>query len=134
MNQTRQTGTCISVSWRKRWRLLVASSIAMLLLGYAALCLFGPRSDAYDGKRLAAIQPGMTRQEVEAILGRPLASTKDRVGVICDHPDRSSTPGLMEEWGLELHFDDQDVLRESKGWAFVRPESFSERLRRLMGL
>jgi hypothetical protein len=45
-------------------------------------------------------------------------------------PNRSATPGLMEEEGLDFYFDEQDVVRESKGWGFVRPESIAEGIRR----
>jgi hypothetical protein len=120
----------------KRWRLLACGAISTLLVVYLAPWLLRPPAEAYDPAVLAAIKPGMTRHEVETTLGRPLAPQMVRHGIMVrsNRPARSSTPGLIEEEGLDLYFDEGWVLRKSNGWGFVRPESLTERMCRLLGL
>jgi hypothetical protein len=111
-------------------------AISTLLIGYLALWLVRPPAEAYHPAVLAALKPGMTRQEVETTLGRPLPPQMGRLGIMVrsNRPARSSTTGLIEEEGLDLYFDEGGVLRKSNGWGFVRPESFTERMCRLLGL
>jgi outer membrane protein assembly factor BamE (lipoprotein component of BamABCDE complex) len=109
---------------------------ALLLVGYVTFGLLRPGGVAYDPELLGALHPGMTRQEVETTLGRPLTPQMGRRGIVVpsNRPNRSSTPGLMEEEGLDLYFDEHGILRELKGCGFVRSESLAERIRRQLGL
>jgi hypothetical protein len=120
--------------WR-RWFLLVGGVLATLLIGYVVLSLCRPAGVIVaDPRILATIKPGMTRAEIEAALGEPLVPQRGRFGARSNQPTRSFTPGLIEEEGLEFVFDEKDILREAKVWGFVRPESVSERILRVLGL
>ena len=136
MNQVEQSKKRVRMGQRRRWPILVAALLLFPLIAYVGLALLCPRSQGHDPRLLLKIKPGMTRQEVEKLLGQPLAPQPGREGIMVrsNQPNRSLTPGLIEEEGLDLYFDDQGVLRESKGWGFVRPESFDERIRRRLGL
>jgi outer membrane protein assembly factor BamE (lipoprotein component of BamABCDE complex) len=123
-------------AWTRHWRLLLGGAAALVLLGYVALWFVPSGPVRHDAQLLAAIQPGMTRQQVGDLLGSPLARQMGHAGiyVVSDAPDRTVGPGLTMEWGMELLFDEHDILQESRRWNFVRPESLSERLRGLVGL
>jgi hypothetical protein len=125
-----------SIGWRKRWPLLLVGVLALLLVGYVTRGLLHSGTVAYDPEILGALRPGMTRQEVETALGQPLVPQMDRRGIMVrsSRPVRSLTPGLLEEEGLDLYFDDQGILREPKGWVFVRPESLAERICHRLGI
>jgi hypothetical protein len=133
VSQVQQSNQGLPGNARRRWLLLLGGVLSALLVGCVALWLLRPGVERYDPALIASLQPGMTRQQVEATLGRPLTLHRGQAGLVSSRPDRTVGPGLTMEEGRVLTFDDEGVLRKSEGWAFVRPESFSERCRRWLG-
>ena len=103
-------------NWRKRICLALGIALSVVLVIGGLIVFLSPARRSHDPAILATIKVGMTRQEVELTLGETLVSQHGRTGIMVrsSQPGRSSTPGLIEEGGLDLHFDRQGILRKAR--------------------
>lgn len=128
------------MSKRRRVLVLVAVAVTVALLGASGVWLIWPRT-AITRQNAAKIQAGMTRTEVEAILGRtPLPRPTDRK-IWHRTPDGAEMFGGDYWWEGDLavivEFDDAGKVRETQ--TFEVPDSrarepFLDRLRRWLRL
>jgi outer membrane protein assembly factor BamE (lipoprotein component of BamABCDE complex) len=140
---------------RKRLLILLVCLISVLLAGYVTLRLTAPRHRITE-ENFAAIQKGMTEEEVEAILGAPAGvyGSGDKTGNYFVRITRIPREGFTFRSGLDLIrtrggkewvgeaisvyiiFDETGGVKEALGGFFLHnvPESFLAKLRRWVGI
>jgi hypothetical protein len=121
---------------KKRWIVLAGILAACVCLTLGVLALLPPRPGVTEAN-VERIEDGMTREEVEALLGGPgefsyprpskaLAPAKKyRDGVLWCHPRSNAT--------VIVNFDDRERV-VGKTWVPASPQTFVEKLYSLFGL
>ena len=125
----------LDIAMNKR-RLLTLMTIGVLaLLACAALLFLLPKPIDVTEASCGRIQPGMTRTEVEAILGGPPGDYETgKRGIVLDRYGNGvlMEEGRMEEWGgdegfLQIGFDENDSVLWTRFVSAGRRRTFIER-------
>jgi hypothetical protein len=125
---------------KRRWVVLVGLLAVGVCLTLAVLALLPPRPGVTKAN-FDRIEDGMTRQEVERILGGPGSLLAENGKIIGSPGKRFAINGDLFLWGHPLNntnvfvsFDDGDrvIGKDWKDWG--PPETFLQKLQRLLHL
>ncbi len=128
--------------WKQK-RVLSFAGLLVVLAGVGALSvrwLTVPVTSHISEATVARIQPGMTKAEVERLLGGPPGDYTTRSMVWALEISRLVPPGtpaswLSDEGEATVYFDEEGLVTGAYfDHAFDGPESLLDRLRRWLGL